>query len=93
MNVRFTESAKRELDEAFQWYEEQNAGLGSRFVLNINASITRLVRFPKLATSVGPEVFRVLVNRFPYSIYYSACNEHVLVLSIGHQHRLPRSWK
>ena len=38
--------AEAELAEAFEWYEQQVAGLGGRFLLSIDAAINSIRRDP-----------------------------------------------
>ena len=37
MNIRFLEPARNELDDAFNWYEMEQSGLGRRFLAEIPA--------------------------------------------------------
>jgi hypothetical protein len=39
--------AQAELDEAFDWYEAQVAGLGLRFVAEVRAVFTLIEKFPQ----------------------------------------------
>ena len=38
--------AEAELAEAFDWYEQQVAGLGSRFLISVDAAINSILREP-----------------------------------------------
>jgi len=36
---------------------------------------------------------RVLMQRFPFSVYYEVANDHIRVVAVAHQHRKPGYWK
>ena len=62
--------AEAELEEAFVWYEQQVAGLGSQFLLALDATINSLRRNPFQCPVVHKQVRRALVRRFPYQVCY-----------------------
>ena len=78
-----TEKAQEDLDDAFQWYEDQEPGLGKEFIQCVDAKITDLNHHP-LHHSVfkNDRIRRALINRFPFSIYF--VNEEE-ALSSGHR--------
>lgn len=41
MNIELLEAASEELDDAFNWYEAQQQGLGKRFLTEFDAAIRR----------------------------------------------------
>ena len=76
VSLIFTEKAEEDLDNAYQWYEEQEPGLGKEFFRCIDTKIANLNRHPLHHPVVQNEkVRRSLVNRFPFSIYF--INEEV----------------
>jgi len=47
----------RDLADAYEWYEQQRAGLGEQFLAAINASFDAIERFPEMfAPGRGPEI-------------------------------------
>lgn len=36
---------------------------------------------------------RVLMQRFPFSVYYEVANDHIRIMVVAHQHRMPGYWK
>jgi len=51
-NYRFTSPALVELREATLRYEEQQKGLGAEFLGEIDATVDRILRFPRMASVV-----------------------------------------
>ncbi len=46
MKVLFLESAEKELDDAFKYYESVQNGLGFRFLTEVTFSKNRIIKFP-----------------------------------------------
>jgi plasmid stabilization system protein ParE len=89
-----TEDAQQDLDDAHQWYQEQNLGLGQEFMRCVDAKLSELNRNPPHYKIIyGNLVRRALTNRFPFSIYFAAEDELVTVFAILDQRRSPQSWK
>ena len=56
--------AEAELKNAFDWYE-QLPGLGSHFILSVDAVINSILRNPQQYPVVYRNVRRALTRRFP----------------------------
>jgi plasmid stabilization system protein ParE len=48
---------------------------------------------PELFPVLSRDVRRVLVNRFPYGIYYRIESEEIIVFAVMHAARDPRVWQ
>ena len=84
--------AAKELDEAVYWYENEKAGLGYRFASVVDETVLRCVRYPKFNTEVRLGIYRALVKRFPYGIFYGVDGDILTIYAIGHLHREPFYW-
>ncbi len=71
MSFSFHPEAEDELDDAIDYYEGIEPGLGYDFALEVHSTIKRTVEFPKARVLVEGEIRRSLVKRFPYGILYS----------------------
>ena len=89
--VRIRASARDDILEAFDWYEDQLPGLGDQFVVELDRVISRLSTDPRIYQSVHKEVRRALTRRFPYGIYYLVDQDRVNVLRVLHLARNPRA--
>jgi plasmid stabilization system protein ParE len=85
--------AQIEISEAIGWYENQETGLGRRFLREIRTSLELIAKTPFRFPTVGRGVRRSLVKRFPYSAYFVTENETVIVIAVLHLHRYPGIWK
>lgn len=92
-NIRFLEPAKIELDDAFDWYEMEQSGLGRRFLAEIQVALKRITAFPDSCSSISPSLRRCLVRKFPYMLVYGLEEDTVVVVAVAHMHRRPNYWK
>ena len=70
MKVLLREEARREVLEAFAWYEERRIGLGVEFRDALEATIARALRHPLVYAAGDRGLRRALVSRFPYAVYF-----------------------
>lgn len=95
MKIVILPSARDDLADGFQFYENQEAGLGSYFLESLFSDIDSL----HLYAGIHRVVFgshRLLSKRFPYAIYYTKESEVVFVQAVldcrrnptFHRHRL-----
>jgi len=92
MRIEFLEAAQTELDQAFEWYESQQKGLGVQFLNELDAAVRRMITYPKSYFLIGKEVRRCLVKRFPYGILYGIDADKIIVVAVAHLHRKPDYW-
>ena len=93
MNVRFLKTAQIELDESFDYYEEQIEGLGHDFIMEVLATVKRIKNNPKAWAQLSVRTRRCLANKFPFGIIYQVRDNEILIVAIAHLHRKPGYWK
>lgn len=91
--VIFRKEAHAEALEAFHWYEEQRIGLGAEFRNGLQDAVRRMRSTPLAYPVVHRDLRRVLVNRFPYAVFYRVTPEAIVVVGVVHGKRHPRTWK
>lgn len=84
--------AEMEMADAFDWYEDCLPGLGSEFLLCVDAVFIAIQRTPQHYPRVHKTARRALARRFPYEIIFVETDERVVVLSVFHAKRNPKSW-
>jgi plasmid stabilization system protein ParE len=85
--------AEREISVAYEWYEEQQAGLGREILLSVNDALERIQRNPLAFTQSYREVRQSLIKRFPYVTCYIFDGKSIHVLAVLHGHRDPNEWQ
>ena len=92
MKIRFLDVAQRELDDAFDWYNEREEEVGRHFLDELDRAIRRIRSFPLSSTEVAPGIRRCLMARFPYGVMYGIERDSIIVIAVAHLHRDPRYW-
>lgn len=85
--------AEAEMTGAFDWYEDRLPGLGSEFLLCVEAVINAIFRAPQQFPHVHKIVRRALTRRFPYEVFFVVDDERVVILSVFHAKRCPKRWR
>jgi toxin ParE1/3/4 len=91
--VVFRSQARREFDEAGDWYEKERPGLGMEFLDEIQLLIQRIATTPEQFPMLHRDVRKAVARRFPYCIYFRERNELVVVLAVFHSARNPAAWR
>ena len=84
--------AKREWNEAVDWYEAQEAGVGWRFDDELQAFLQTLASNPERFRLAARLTHKAkLPEPWPYSVYFTVNTEHreVKILAIWHGARHP----
>ncbi|ULA63749.1 MAG: hypothetical protein LZF86_110448 [Nitrospira sp.] len=84
--------ARRELNEAAQYYESESPGLGAAFLDEVERCTHAIVNFPEAAPLITGTIRRRLVLRFPYALLYSVKPDRVRVLAVMNLKRRPMYW-
>ncbi len=92
--LEIREAAEQEFNDAADWYYIEDAMAGDRFVIAIETTLAKINRDPNSYPVVlGNEIRRAVVNKFPFSIFFTIDDEFVSILSIFHNSRNPMIWR
>ncbi len=92
MTMVILEIARREYDEAKEFYETEQSGLGANFKEQIRHSLLRIQQYPQAWPPERKEIRRYIGHKFPYKILYSIQGDKIVVLAFAHLHRQPDYW-
>lgn len=93
MRLEFHPEAELELIAAALYYDKQVPGLGERFESEIRNATDLLLDQPEIRTSVGPDLRKFILTRFPFTLYYSVTADALCIEAVAHQSRRPGYWK
>ena len=93
MIYSFHPEAELELNQAIDYYEECQAGLGLEFADEVYKTVQRILVFPNAWQSMGEGNRRCLTNRFPFGVIYYKREQEVIVLAVMQLNRKPNYWK
>ena len=92
MKIEILQIARLEFENAQEFYELEQSGLGARFENEIRQALLRIQQYPKVWSAERKEIRRCFVHKFPYKIIYSIQKEIIVVLAFAHLHRKPDYW-
>ena len=78
------------IKDAFDWYEEQRAGLGEEFLEALGALYGKLILHPEYFGKVKKNFRQALLNRFPFVIVFEIIRTEVVVFAVFHTKRNPK---
>ncbi len=87
----FRRLARRELDDSISWYENKQVGLGSEFLAEIEEHLKSIASQPQRFRQIRGEVRRVILKRFPYSIFFLLEIDQIVILAVFHERRAPQN--
>ena len=83
----FTPRASRDVELASERYAQQRPSLRDDFLEEIERALATVHAAPEGAPVVFRQMRRVLLRRFPYSIYYRVTADMIEVRACLHQRR------
>ncbi len=95
LRVEYHELVDLDLSNAWHWYEDQEEGLGDRFLGAVHATVVRASRWPNAGKPVlrddNDEIIerKVPADGFPYAVRYRILGDRLLVMAVLHQSRHP----
>ncbi|TKB67812.1 MAG: type II toxin-antitoxin system RelE/ParE family toxin [Nitrospira sp.] len=93
MTAIFLPSAEEEMIAAAQYYQQQSAGLGSEFLIEVERTVAAVLTYPEAAPMVKKEIRRRLLKRFPFGVLYAVTADEVVIVAVMHLRRRPGYWE
>lgn len=90
--VSFHQLAERELNEAAQYYELEQPGLGSAFLNEVQRCLRTISEHPEAGRVMLGQVRRRLLRRFPYGLLYTLKPDVIRILAVMNVKRRPAYW-
>jgi plasmid stabilization system protein ParE len=93
--VKISTYAKTDLSDASKWYEQQQKGLGKRFLNEIKKSFETIGKNP-LAFQIRYDDYRIYFTKtFPYGIHYQhiASKNEIHIKAVFHLLRDSQIWE
>ncbi len=93
MSYLFHPAAEAEHLESVAFYESKQPGLGAAYLAEFENAMKRVCEGPHRYPIEGqPDLRRIRMNRFPFTIIYREKDGIVQVLAVAHQRRRPQYW-
>jgi len=85
--------AEHDIEQSFNWYEDQSDGLGKEFLRSVEAALSTIKKTPTAFQIIHNKIRRVLLRRFPHAFFYFVRENRIVVIACLHHKRRPRIWK
>jgi toxin ParE1/3/4 len=82
-----------DVEAAFEWYENEQSGLGVEFLDELRATYNRITDGPLKYQDLRGGIRRALLRRFPYAVYFAIEGDVVVVVAVLHVSRDPAEWQ
>ena len=77
--IVFRRQARRNLDEAGDWYEQERIGLGLEFFAEIEHLLQHVASNPEQFPILYRDTRKAVARRFPYCVYFRERNQRIVV--------------
>jgi plasmid stabilization system protein ParE len=91
--VKFRPEAEQDLEESAKWYEKQRGNLGFDFLDEVDKKCEIIKEDPLIYEEVYKNLRRVVVERFPFNIFYFVDDSSIIILAVIHGSRHPKKWQ
>ena len=85
--------AAAEIEAGYRWYEQNRPGPGEEFLDAVDYIVGLIASHPERFPIVHRDTRRVVLSRFPFSIFYRSKAGHVIVVACFHSKKNPNVWK
>ena len=88
-SVVVTDDAENDVEQAMDWYESKQTGLGKKYLFSITNCIKLIVKNPFAFAIIFLKIRKANIKKFPYSLYYQI-NENengIIVFAVIHSSR------
>jgi plasmid stabilization system protein ParE len=85
--VTIRAAAQSDLREARDWYNRRRGGLGDEFLLAATDVMLALENSPEIFPVYYRDFRRVLMDRFPYKVFYRVEGKSVIIYRVLHGSR------
>lgn len=86
-SITIRSEAEQDLRDARDWYDQQRQGLGNDFLLAATEAMLVLEESPMSQSNYYRDFRRILLDRFPYKVFYRVEGQAVIVFRVLHAAR------
>jgi len=85
--IEVTEDAYEDAILIHDWYNEQQAGVGEKFLSSLEMAKSRLLSNPLAFGIWKKNIQRIILTPFAYKAYFQIFEEKIIVFLIAHERR------
>ena len=88
----FHRLAEYELNEAAQYYDLEEPGLGAAFLEEVDRCLQSIQAAPEAGAILRGTIRRRLLRQFPYALLYKIKSSGIRILAVMNLRRRPTYW-
>ena len=93
MSYFFHPIARKEHLHNVTYYESKQNGLGARYLIEFETAMKAVCEAPhRYAVEIQPNIRRIRLDKFPFTILYRENKKHVEILAVAHHRLKPGYW-
>ena len=87
---KLTEEAKKDVSEAFTFYESEQAGLGVYFLTQLDTCLNSISENPLKYPNKRGNFKEALIHKFPFLVVFEPVEGNLLVYAVFHTSKNPK---
>jgi plasmid stabilization system protein ParE len=91
--ARFVAAARREFLAEVDYYNQEESGLGARFVAAVEEATARALAFPLAGSPATKNTRRIFLKDFPFAVVYRPDADGITIFALAHHSRRPGYWQ
>ena len=85
--IEVTENAYEDAILIRDWYNDQQAGIGEKFLSALESAKSKLLLNPLAFGIWKKDIRRIVLTPFAYKIYYKLYRDKIIIFLIAHERR------
>src|SRR5688572_22446636 len=93
MEIEFDDEARKEYDEAIDWYLKRSPRAARKFVDEVDAAIHRIAADPQRFARTFANCQTSRVHSYPYVVVFYQTAESLVIVAVAHAKRRSGYWR
>ncbi len=89
-NVLLENGVEDDANDAYNWYEDQQTGVGERFLSELVDCYKQLEEHPEFYSKLSTTIRQAPLKNFPFIVVYEIRKMEVIVYAVFHTSRNPK---
>ena len=90
---RFLDDAEMEFQEQIRYFDEQVAGLGDKFIADLESTVASIREFPGSGAPLSPNLRKRVLRVFRHSVFYVDAQDEIIIVAVAPHMRRPGYWR
>lgn len=88
-NLEIRVAARIDIQEAINWYEKKQVGLGKTFVSEFRNTLKYIIENPAYFRRLGSSFREAKIRKFPFLVIYRIDKDKIIIFSVFNTHQKP----